>query len=91
MREKAHAVLEAITRRLELFSVGWRGTTQAKSTRSRHLSVFCDECPRGAAMPASIGISPGHGGDLEFEWIAEAWGGRDCITVTYLFASRSFR
>src|SRR5713226_2264166 len=26
MREKAHAVLEAITRRLELFGVGWRDT-----------------------------------------------------------------
>jgi len=70
MREKAHAVLEAITRRLTLFGVGWRNTTASQVYTIRDIYPFlADEIVRRGAAHAGINWHftrpPVH--DLEFE------------------------
>jgi hypothetical protein len=55
MREKAHFVLEEITRRLELFGVGWRDTTASQVYTVRDIyPFFADEIVRRGAAHAGI-------------------------------------
>src|SRR5262249_3811060 len=70
MREKAHFVLEEITRRLSLFGVGWRGANagQGLPVRSIH-AFFADEVVRRGAAHAGINwhFTRPPVRDLEFE------------------------
>jgi hypothetical protein len=70
MREKAHSVLEAITRRLELFGVGWRDTTASQVYTIRDIyPFFADEIVRRGAAHAGINwhFTRPPVRDLEFE------------------------
>jgi hypothetical protein len=70
MREKAHFVLEEITRRLGLFGVGWRDTTASQVYTIRDIyPFFADEIVRRGAAHAGVTLHftrpPVR--DLEFE------------------------
>jgi hypothetical protein len=70
MREKAHAVLEAITRRLTLFGVAWRDTTASQVYTVRDIyPFFADEIVRRGAAHAGINwhFTRPPVRDLEFE------------------------
>jgi hypothetical protein len=70
MREKAHFVLEEITRRLELFGVGWRDTTASQVYTIRDIHpFFADEIIRRGAAHAGINwhFTRPPVRDLEFE------------------------
>ena len=70
MREKAHSVLEAITRRLELFGVGWRDTTATQVYTIRDIfPFFADEIVRRGAAHAGLNwhFARPPVRDLEFE------------------------
>jgi hypothetical protein len=70
MREKAHAVLEAVTQRLTLFGVGWRDTTASQVYTIRDIYPFlADEIVRRGAAHAGINwhFTRPPVRDLEFE------------------------
>jgi hypothetical protein len=70
MREKAHAVLEAITQRLALFGVGWRDTTASQVYTVHDIYPFlADEIVRRGAAHAGINwhFTRPPVRDLEFE------------------------
>ena len=70
MREKAHFVLEEITRRLALFGVGWRDTTASQVYTIRDIyPFFADEIVRRGAAHAGINwhFTRPPVRDLEFE------------------------
>jgi len=70
MREKAHFVLEEITRRLGLFGVGWRDTTASQVYTIRDIyPFFADEIVRRGAAHAGINwhFTRPPVRDLEFE------------------------
>jgi hypothetical protein len=70
MREKAHFVLEEITRRLGLFGVGWRDTTASQVYTIRDIYPFlADEIVRRGAASAGINwhFTRPPVRDLEFE------------------------
>src|SRR5262249_53776084 len=70
MREKAHFVLEEITRRLGLFGVGWRDTTACQVYTIRDIYLFfVDEIVRRGAAQAGINwhFTRPPVRDLEFE------------------------
>jgi len=70
MREKAHFVLEEITRRLTLFGVGWRDTTASQVYTIRDIyPFFADEIVRRGAAHAGINwhFTRPPVRDLEFE------------------------
>jgi hypothetical protein len=70
MREKAHFVLEEITRRLGLFDVGWRDTTASQVYTIRDIyTFFADEIVRRGAAHAGINwhFTRPPVRDLEFE------------------------
>jgi hypothetical protein len=70
MREKAHFVLEEITRRLGLFGVGWRDTTASQVYTIRDIYPFlADEIVRRGAAHAGINwhFTRPPVRDLEFE------------------------
>src|SRR5262249_19459272 len=70
MREKAHFVLEEITRRLGLFGVGWRDTTACQVYTIRDIYLFfVDEIVRRGAAHAGINwhFTRPPVRDLEFE------------------------
>jgi len=70
MREKAHFVLEEITRRLSLFGVGWRDATASQVYTIRDIyPFFADEVVRRGAAHAGINwhFTRPPVRDLEFE------------------------
>jgi len=70
MREKAHFVLDEITRRLVLFGVGWRDTTASQVYTIRDIyPFFADEIVRRGAAHAGINwhFTRPPVRDLEFE------------------------
>ena len=70
MREKAHFVLEEITRRLGLFGVGWRDTTASQVYTIRDIyPFFAEEIVRRGAAHAGINwhFTRPPVRDLEFE------------------------
>jgi len=70
MREKAHAVIEAITQRLALFGAGWRDTTASQVYTIRDIHPFlADEIVRRGAAHAGINwhFTRPPVRDLEFE------------------------
>jgi hypothetical protein len=70
MQEKAHFVLEEITRRLGLFGVGWRATTASQVYTIRDIyPFFADEIVRRGAAHAGINwhFTRPPVRDLEFE------------------------
>ena len=70
MREKAHFVLEEITRRLTLFGVGWRDTTASQVYTVRDIYPFlADEIVRRSVAHAGINwhFTRPPVRDLEFE------------------------
>jgi hypothetical protein len=70
LREKAHFVLEEITRRLALFGVGWRDTTASQLYTIRDIyPFFADEMVRRGAAHAGMNwhFTRPPVRDLEFE------------------------
>jgi len=84
MREKAHFVLEEITRRLTLFGVGWRDTT-ASQVYTIATSIRFSPTKSSAVAPpmrASTGTSPGRRfATWNSRWTAAACGWRRFVAA----------